>query len=162
MSDWLSSLPLREIKNAAKEFKLDYKIVASIVMQESSGESFAHRYEPNYSWLYHPNKYAIELRISAISEEIAQKTSYGLMQIMGAVGRELGHRGYCPELFQDELNLHYGCKYLKKLYDRYQNENDMIASYNMGSPRKTHGGLYENEKKYVDPILRRIRELQNN
>ena len=92
------------------------------------------------------------------TELIAQKTSWGLMQVMGTVARELGHRGWLSELCEPERGIYYGCLHLKKLMDRHGNLSDTVAAYNAGSPRRDVNGKYVNQE-YVDRFIRVLSEV---
>lgn len=132
--------------------------MAAIVHTESSGSPYCGRYEPNFTYLYHPRVWAENKGITFQTEEQWQKTSWGLMQIMGATAREMSFTGQLTELCNPIIGLEYGCKYLKHLKDRWPVMEDYVAAYNAGSPRKTAGGLYVNEK-YIDKVMSKYRVL---
>lgn len=132
------------IRAAAAKYSLPWALVKAIVHTESSGNPWAYRYEPHYKYLVGSN-----LRVT---EQVGQQTSWGLMQVMGAVAREHGFTGWFPELCQPALGLEYGCRHLKRYADQYGHWHDVIASYNAGSPRKV-GEQYVNQS-YVDKVLR--------
>lgn len=154
MHDWVFDLPLSLIKEIAKKQDIDASLVAAIVSVESNGRTNAARYEPHFKWLLDPSKYARINSITVQTEVVFQKTSLGLMQVMGAVARELGHEGDLPNLFYPEIGLSLGVKKLKSLLDTYTSVSDAISSYNQGSPKKTGNGLYKNQY-YVDMVLRK-------
>lgn len=148
------------IVNKAKEFAIPEGLLRAIVKTESSGDPFAIRYEPHYRWLYRAEEFANKFYVSVPTEEKAQKTSWGLMQVMGAVAREKGFRGrFLSELCDPEVGLEYGCKHLKGFYNRYGNWKDAIASYNAGSPRKKDDGTYVNQY-YVDKVMERWEDFK--
>lgn len=155
---WLLSIPLDDISIYAKKYKLDPLLVASIVKVESNGESCATRFEPKWIYMYYPSQFKENLGISLQTEETHQKTSWGLMQVMGSVARELGYSGHLVRLCNPDEGLDYGCKKLRQLFDRYYDVENVVSAYNQGSPRKTPGGLYFNEK-YVDKVMGYYREL---
>ena len=139
-------------------------LVKAIVQVESSGNPWAMRYEPHYRWLYDvENRCAWvgdepfpALRgVSSPTEKIAQATSWGLMQIMGAVAREMGYRKpFLGELLRPSENLEMGCEYLKQLYRRFGSEHGwegVAAAYNAGSPRRKEDGTWENQQ-YLDRL----------
>lgn len=119
--------------------------VKAIITVESSGNPYCERPEPHYRWL-------TGLNLSH-HEQWGQSASWGLMQIMGAVARELGHKGFFARLCDPAVGLEYGCRYLAKLYRREKNWPDTISSYNQGSPRKDEQGRYRNQE-YVDAVFR--------
>ena len=135
----------------ASDFNIDHDLVYSIINVESGWNPYAMRFEPNYKWLYEYRVYAGLLNITEQTEETLQKMSYGLFQLMGALCREYGFKEELVKLCDPEINLKYGCMHLKKLINKYSNEQDVIAAYNAGTPRKTEGGLFYNQK-YVDKV----------
>lgn len=162
--DWLWKLPLRQINKKADEFNLDRALVAAIVKVESAGQARSMRFEPG--WQYPPvnhRAFASNLGITEQTEAVLQKCSFGLMQVMGAVARELGFTGHLIDLCEPETGLHYGCMKLKKLFERYGSyEPDVIAGYNAGSAIKEPSGMYRNQSyvNKVDQALRELRELK--
>lgn len=133
------------IQRIASAYDLPWALVEAIVMTESSGHADAYRYEPHYQYLVGSDL--------SVTEQVGQQISWGLMQVMGAVAREVGFRGWFPALCVPETGLLYGCKHIKRFYDRYKNWQDAISSYNQGSPRKNADGRYLNQS-YVDTVLR--------
>jgi hypothetical protein len=160
--DWAKSLPWDLIRKNADDNRLDPYVVAAILQHESAGQNFKPRFEPGFRWFWFPREFAERLGISVETEQALQQTSWGAMQIMGAVARQHGFKDDIPKLCQPELSIQYGCAHLKWLRDRpiCHSETDLIASYNMGSPRKTPGGLYQNSSQYVDPVCSLLRELR--
>lgn len=140
---------------------IEDRLIQAIIAVESSGNPWAIRFEKHYRWLYcpvrqEPSAFPYSLPgCSQATELNAQKTSWGLMQIMGAVAREYGFRGtFLSELCHPDLNVDYGTKYLQALHDRFFDRhgiNGVIAAYNAGSVRMQNG-LYENQT-YVDKVL---------
>jgi len=151
-------LPLDLISKYSKEYGLDKNWVAAIAMKESKGVEFSSRYEPSYTdlWFYRQN--AERLEISQATERTHQKTSWGIMQVMGSTARELQFKGMLPALGGNALSLKYGCKYLKMQLVRYGTYRLAVAAYNRGSIIKTKGGLLVNEK-YIDDVSRNYREF---
>lgn len=144
----------------APEFGLDPLLVAAMIHHESGGVGLKTRYEPHTSrYVLFPREHASHLGITVLTESTAQMHSYGLMQIMGFVARELGYKGYLIRLCEEELGLRYGCMKLKTCFQKYGDEAKAVSAYNQGSPRTTAGGMFENQKSYVDPVFALYREL---
>lgn len=147
------------IKEVAEKYSIPVNLVKAVVFCESADNTFAIRYEPHYKWLYKPKYFSSRNIISDATEIEAQKTSWGLMQVMGAVARERGFTGaYLSELVMPEVGLEYGCKHLKLYYNKYKNWKDAVASYNAGSPRKKDNGEYVNQY-YVDKVFKKAGDL---
>lgn len=136
-----------ELKALAKELgaehQVPWEVLYAICMKESSGNEFAIRHERHYKWLLGQDLDK--------AEELGQKTSWGLMQVMGAVAREHGYQGQFTGLWAPRTGMTYGIKHLKKLKARYGTWPHTLAAYNAGSPRM-RDGKYENQY-YVDKVL---------
>lgn len=133
------------IQELAPNHDLPWELVAAIVQIESSFDTYAMRYEPGYRWIAKED-------LSA-TERTARMTSWGLMQVMGAVAREHNMTGYLSRLTIPAVGLYYGMVHLAKFRRRWpQDWKDVIASYNAGSPRRTAEGKYLNQA-YVDKVL---------
>ena len=101
----------REIRLAAQQRNLDADLITAMVRVESDGNPWAWNPEPSYRYLYDVRKQrpfrplsvteAITKRPPADFHALAgdpdqewwgQQASWGLMQVMGALARELGFR----------------------------------------------------------------------
>ncbi|MDH5548059.1 MAG: lytic transglycosylase domain-containing protein [Gammaproteobacteria bacterium] len=158
---------LDSAKAYAARYEIPSTIVLGIVRAESSGDIFAMRYEPDYRWLWDvkeggPIK---QINLSGAfphyphstwqTEITGQKTSWGPMQVMGAVAREYGFNGYFPELCSVDLGILYGCKYLARLRDSFIDLHDwagVVAAYNAGTPKFNNDGTFANQT-YVDKVF---------
>ena len=106
----------KEINHAANAAGLDPILVEALVVQESSGNADAFRFEPDFWNRYLKNnpKYR-GLNPRRVS------SSYGLMQVMFCriwEDKIASNDGYAPEmLFVPEINLGVGCGLLKELLD---------------------------------------------
>lgn len=151
------------IKAQAEENGLDADLVRAIVNKESSWNQWAMRFEPvvyaSGKYLLTPDKYASRLLISIETEKVAQSCSWGPMQVMGFLARELGFFGELTKLTMPDFGIKYGCQQLKRLSQRYGEESDVISAYNQGNARKTAGGMYENQK-YVDDVHSNLIKLR--
>jgi soluble lytic murein transglycosylase-like protein len=131
-------------KSEAKIYGLDPALVCAVVEQESAWNPWSIRYEPVFF-----THYVLPILNShAISETEAQARafSWGLMQLMGEVARELGYVGDMAALCTPEVGLMWGCKLLTK----------KLALENGNVPRallRWNGGGNQN---YPDLVLARI------
>lgn len=134
-------------------------LVLAIMKQESNGEPWAVRYEPEFNkWLNgriaaNPALFKVYGRaISRSTEVIMRSSSFGQFQIMGQTLRELGFAGqYLTECCDPKISAEYGIKFLAKLMNKYNNEDAAIAAYNAGSPRLGKTGKYVNQE-YIDSV----------
>lgn len=125
----MTSTYRREIAKAAAAHGLDPRVVEAVVAVESSGRTSAYRYEAGFWSKYlanHPDyRGAVPERVSA---------SYGLMQVMYPVAREMGFLFADPELlFVPTTGLEYGCRKLASLLTWA--EGDLVqalSAYNGG------------------------------
>jgi soluble lytic murein transglycosylase-like protein len=150
------------IQAKAIEHDVDPLLLQAICKVESNFNPWAIRYEPDYRYTINPMDWGHKLGITPQSEEFLQKSSLGLCQVMGALARELGHSDHLSQLFIPALNLNYACKYLKRQMKRFQKQDQLISSYNAGTPRWNHGESRWENQVYVNKVqaeMQRIRDL---
>lgn len=142
------------IKRIAPQYGIPEEIVWGVIQKESSGRPGVHRHEPRYRYLYQPK--AVKPKdCTYVTEVSMQRTSIGLMQVMGATYRELGYTGWLGDIFADpRLQVEYGCKYLAQKIRKY-GLNKGILSYNSGSPKRdpNNPDQYINQY-YLDKVLK--------
>ena len=70
-------------------------------------------------------------------EAVSKAAAYGLMQLKTATASEMaGRKVTREELFDPELNLELGCRYLKRLFDAYGGDLRLtLMAYNAGPGR---------------------------
>lgn len=130
----------------AEKYQIEENLLRAIVLLESGGNPYAMRAEPSYPWLYKVIQLSKELKCTGPTMRQMQSTSWGLMQIMGAVAYELGFKGWGSELCNPEINLEYGCRFLKQKIVKYgPNVFDIYAAYNAGSVRMMTKDQYKNQ-----------------
>lgn len=138
---------------------LDRDLVSAIIVTESNWKPMACRFEPVWKYFYEPRHFAQTCGITVNTETILQACSFGLMQVMGSVCRELGLEGSLLQLASADVGLEYGCKKLSSLMRKYADEQKAIAAYNAGSARYLASGSFENQG-YVDKVSAKLRELR--
>jgi len=123
---------------------------------ESSLNPYAIRYERKYRWLYPPD----DKPAQATTEWFAQKTSWGILQIMGAVARERGFDSkYLSELCDLKLNLKLASEFLTELRGRSDGSWDgALAAYN-GGLRGNRAPSFRNQE-YVTKVERNSRKYE--
>ena len=147
------------IKLSANAHGIDEDLLFAICKVESDFNQYATRYEDTYRFLYKINDF-VNKDNTYKTEKTNQKTSFGIMQVLGAVLREYG---YDSTNLRDILNLpadqlYYGCIHLKKKLDKYGYKLGILA-YNSGSPIKGAGGEYINIH-YYNKVMRTIEEMK--
>lgn len=128
------------INGAAADFDLPANVLRAMVQVESSGNMRARRYEKSYRWLWG--------KVTGNTERVGQMTSWGPLQVMGAVARELGLNGPFEQLL-GPMGVHYGAMHLAQLKRRFFDKHGwegVIAAYNAGSPRKKANGQWANQE----------------
>lgn len=128
-------------------FPVDNSLILAMVWQESAGDPWAIRYESRYQYFYDlKTKKSLykkgtrfgSNRINALSvlgetEFHMQSTSFGLLQIMGAVAREYGFVDkYLTTMCNAEFNIEVGLRVIKKYYELTGNVEKMLLRYNGG------------------------------
>lgn len=165
------------IKGVAKLHGQDPLLVEAIVLTESSGDKWAWNPEPRYRYFWDVKKrrpfravteaeIASELPPADFSalhgardqEWWAQQASWGLMQIMGAVARELGCTSpYLTALCDPITNLTYGCLKLAELM-RWSTNNTIcaLAAYNGGKHENSPVHLpHLRNREYAEKVMQR-------
>lgn len=132
------------VQKHASLHKIDPLIVASIILQESAGNTWAVRFEPGWKYSKDVGFWAKKVGSSLKTESNLQSTSFGLMQVMGAVAREHGFDGWLTELCNPEMGISVGVKHLAGYLKRWGFIWDAVSAYNQGSPRKDSDGIYWN------------------
>jgi soluble lytic murein transglycosylase-like protein len=110
----------------AEKFKLDPKLVACIILQESAADEDAYRFEDDFYERLLKKKQRKDLvgyvplfPPTLISEKRARSASYGVMQVMGETARWMGFRErWLTKLARSEFNIEVGCRYLRYLFDK--------------------------------------------
>lgn len=140
------------IKNEAEAYKLDPRLIAAVVLTESGGNPWACRYEPEWKYFLAPDRFAGKCGVTVDTEKMLQACSWGLMQVMGSVCREIGYNKSLTMVCDPSVGLRMGCIKLKSLVTQYKTEEEAIVSYNAGSPRKNSDLIYVNQA-YLNRVL---------
>lgn len=144
-----------EIEAIAAQFHLDPDVIEAIVVTESSGRTHAYRHEPGFWHRYMQHKAEWD---GANPERVS--SSYGLMQIMFPVAKELGFTETAPEyLFVPTIGLHWGCRKFRSLLDwAQQNVDQALAAFNGG--KGGNGAPPYRNAHYVSLVRRNLERIQ--
>ena len=154
-SDELAALA----RQMASDAGVDPDLVCAIASVESAWNPWAARYEHAYSYLETPSVWAPRVGFSIDTETMLQKTSFGLLQIMGGVGRQYGYSKALTNLCDPADGLSIGLIHLKSKIARYPgDENSAIAAYNAGTAT-VNNGVFTNQS-YVDAVLAKLSILR--
>lgn len=140
------------INEAAARFGMNRYLIQAFIVVESSGNPKAVRFERQFTYLSNPASHAKSLGITEDTERVFQKTSWGLMQVMGGTARDLGYEGPLTDLLEPELGIFWGCRYFQARCSQYVQLLDQIAAYNAGQVKRTEVGTYRNQR-YVDKMI---------
>jgi hypothetical protein len=160
------------IRILARPLALPEQLLRAIVLVESGCDAYAWNPEPAYRYLWDvvhqlpfraltdaerasevPPKDFPYLVGARDAEWWGQQASWGPMQVMGGVARELGLTGHFPALCDIHLGIDFGARYLTSLRKRFQSTygwRGVVAAYNAGSPRFA-GDVFVNQA-YVDKV----------
>lgn len=134
------------IRAAAAEYGFKFSVLAGVVAQESGGDTWAARAEPEYLWLLGDDpdeKFWMPPASNRATEFYLQRISWGLCQVMGAVAREQGFKGDLPQLCDPKTGMKYGAAKLAWCLERCGGDlRTALLRYNGGS-----------KKAYPDEVL---------
>ena len=162
-------------REAAIKYGLDPRLICALCEVESSWIPWAVRHEAGYEWLVgfkrgysgtgkmnlldacdrwyvvsETERYAGFDCAKLQTELLMQQTSWGLMQIMGAVARERGFDSWLTELCDPTVNLEWGCRHLRWMIDHADDYGiEMIGSSPGAMGQHTPAAVYQS----YDPSL---------
>lgn len=121
------------VAHAAAVNSLPFALVCAVCEQESSWNPWEIRYEPAFFI-----KYVLPLQEKGVihtdSEARARAFSWGLMQVMGEVARELGYSDHMAKLCDPATGLAIGTKHLAhKLHEAAGDVPKALQLWNGGS-----------------------------
>lgn len=117
-------------RQKAEKFGVDGDLICALVEQESNWNPYAMRYEPAFY-----SRYVQPQGGLGTTEMTSRATSWGLMQVMGQVARELGFSGpFLSALCDPEIGLEWGCRKFSIVMGKTGNHVDAaLQCYNGGS-----------------------------
>lgn len=149
----------------ALKMRLDPYLVEAVVWVESRAQADAFRHEPKF-WF----RYLSKLPEYQGTNPRRVSSSYGLMQIMYPVAKEIGFVGEPEELFLPSTNLLWGCRKLRRLTDWAAEYKDVtpddrlratLASYNGGRGGNVPGTeLRPDNAQYAERVLASVEEMR--
>lgn len=149
----------------AKLNQLDPRLVAAVILQESSGEPdgpprLEQAFFRRYVWPNRANLIGfVPTTIPLHLELIARASSWGLMQVMGQVAREIGFKNEAlSDLAHPVVNITYGCLHLKRKILRGGTIEAGLQLWNGGGNKHYAGEVLARvEDGSVDTFLARLR-----
>lgn len=145
------------LRRHAARHGLPVALVAAIVQVESAAEPWAVRFEPAFYDRYiAPLDFRPVAPCSRRTEGVLRACSFGPMQVMGQVARELGFLGaYLTELCDPDLGIDYGCRHLANKAALYWEDcgwEGVAAAYNAGKPLRLADPDRWANQPYIDKI----------
>lgn len=133
----------RFLKEAERQTDVKKELLLAVIMQESTGNPFAFRFEPKFFDKYLKGKELEKLGghvptlCSKITELAARGFSWGLMQIMGQTAREFGFdMEFLSALLEPKHNIELGAKILKHHLNNADSVESALLKYNGGGNKK--------------------------
>ena len=116
------------IESVAARYSLDSKLIASIVWEESKGDPYAGRFEPDFyskrlEWRQRKDLAGfVPTNLPTLdTEKVWRATSWGVMQVLGETARVVGFRErYLTTLTDPRKSLEVGCIFLELLFKKAQ------------------------------------------
>jgi len=120
------------------------RMIEAICVVESAMNPWATRFEPRWRWFVSPKAWSKRVGITERTEHVHQQTSWGLLQPLGAVCRELGYKGPLPALCDPCTGLTWGVTKLLDIKQRHPlyTIDQILQSYNAGHPGTAAGKRY--------------------
>lgn len=123
------------IVQVAGQHGLEPRMVEAVVLQESGGNTDAFRFEPKFY-----ARYLAKLPACKGLNPRRISSSYGLMQLMYWVAKELGFQDEPETLFVPAIGLEWGCRKLAELWAWSGQDLDSTwAAYNGGKADNAPG-----------------------
>lgn len=124
---------------------LDPVLVCAIIEQESGFDPWAIRYEPAFY-----TKYVEPLKGLSVTEAHGRAFSWGLMQCMGQVAREVGYKGQFAQLCSPETGITIGCTVFDgKMRAARGDVHQALLYWNGGSNKEYPGQVMARVSKFA-------------
>jgi len=128
-------------KNLAKRygnaFGVPPGLILAIIAVESAGNPRAYRYEGHL-----------------------RDASRGLMQMLCSTARRMGLRQSCDALYNPEISVRYGAKFLRYLHDKLGDWLWAIAAYNAGERVSRYNKYCFRNQHYVNKVVSVMAQLK--
>lgn len=134
----------------ATKYGLDPALVCALIEHESTWNAWACRYEPTFMARY-IQPLLNNGTVKTMTEATMRSSSFGLMQVLGQVAREMGFGGkFLTELCDPDVGVDFGCKKLQKCFLSHPEARGALLSYNGGG-----------DPSYPDLVLQFVSKYQD-
>jgi soluble lytic murein transglycosylase-like protein len=145
------------IDDKAKHYGVDSALIKAIVEVESSWVETAFRFEKSLYEKYtqKPDSFKVVPPETLDSTLVLLSSSIGLMQLLGSTARSIGFNQRLSSLFNPEVNIDVGCRYVAMLWKNYYSKyglKGVISAYNGGKPLVKDDWTFVNQD-YIDKVL---------
>jgi soluble lytic murein transglycosylase-like protein len=145
------------IDDKAKQYGVDSALVKAIVEVESSWVETAFRFEKSLyeKYIQKPDSFKVVPPETIDTTLVLLSSSIGLMQILGSTAKSIGFNQRLSALFNPEVNVDVGCRYLAMLWKNYYSKygiKGVISAYNGGKPLVKDDWTFVNQD-YIDKVL---------
>jgi soluble lytic murein transglycosylase-like protein len=145
------------IDDKAKQYGVDSALVKAIVEVESSWVETSFRFEKSLyeKYIQKPDSFKVVPPETLDTTLVLLSSSIGLMQILGSTAKSIGFNQRLSALFNPEVNIDVGCRYLAMLWKNYYSKygiKGVISAYNGGKPLVKDDWTFVNQD-YIDKVL---------
>jgi soluble lytic murein transglycosylase-like protein len=147
---------LKIVDEIAAKYNLDAVLVKAIIEVESSWDETSFKFEKSLyeRYIQKPDSFKVVAPETIDTTLVLLSSSMGLMQILGSTARSIGFTQRLSALFNPEVNIDVGCRYLAMLWKNYYNKyglKGVISAYNAGKPLLNNDGTFVNAD-YVNKV----------
>lgn len=169
-------------RGQASSLGVPLDMILGVIDVESSGDPWA--WNPEQRWMYFwdfrrgkpfravtiaelsdeypPADFSHPDGVDADAEWWGQQASWGPMQVMGAVAREIGFTGrFLTALCDPAIGIWAGTMCLKGHLKRWGDREMALSAYNAGSPKLAKGTQQFANQVYVDKAVLAAKAWQN-
>jgi hypothetical protein len=135
-------------RKIATQHHLDAEVVCGMCERESTWDPWSIRYEDGFYTRY-IEKMIASHQLTDPTEEHARAFSWGLMQVMGEVAREMGYTGPLAQLCEPATGIEVGCRALAhKIATNQGAIADALQAYNGGANKNYAAEVLALAEKY--------------
>lgn len=136
------------VNKFAVKYGLDVSLVCALIHHESAWNTYAMRCEPLFFTRY-IQPMLDKHTVRTMTEANSRATSWGLMQVMGEVAREMGFSGqFLAELCDPQIGIDFGCRKLQKCINSTSDVRAALLSYNGGGDQQYPGMVLQWKAQY--------------
>lgn len=135
-------------RNIAAAHSLPPELICGQIERESTWNPWQIRYEDGFYTKY-IEKMIASHELTDPTEERARAFSWGLMQVMGEVAREMGYTDHLAQLCDPATGIEVGCRALAhKIATNEGNLADALLAYNGGGNKQYPAEVFALAEKY--------------